>query len=263
MTSNLCPIGLGTYKLIGEDCIRIISQAIKCGYRTIDTAVLYKNHKEICEGIKLSKIDRSELYISSKIHDSTQKNGKIIESVEEILAELETDYLDQLLLHSAVKNKYLNAWKQLERLYKEGKVKHIGVSNFHVNELEDLLSHCEIKPYLNQFEISPFCTRKNLVKYCFDNDIKVQAYGSLTVGRKLADPNLAKIAAKLNVTPQYILLKWAMQKGYYIIPKSECYEHLTQNLMPGDKSNPDIPSICMDELDELNEDYYTINKHRD
>jgi diketogulonate reductase-like aldo/keto reductase len=263
-------IGLGTYKLNGKLCIDIVCSGLKMGYRLIDTAVLYKNHAEIGEGIKQSGIDRKLLFISSKIHDSTQKAQKkdkdaICNSVKQILKELHITYLDQLLLHSAVKNTYLASWKILEELKAKGFVINIGVSNFRVDELENILKHCVIKPYVNQIEVSPFCTRDRLVNFCKQNGITVQAFGSLTTGRRLNDPNLVLYAEMLNVKPAFLLLYWAIKKGYVIIPKSDNEVHLVENLNVNDNmiTERDKIQLVMDELDKLNEHYYTIWKHAD
>lgn len=263
-------IGIGTYKLTGKICVDIVCVGLKMGYRLIDTAVLYKNHMEIAEGIKQSGIDRKLLYISSKIHDSTQKAQKkdknaIYNSVIQILNELQITYLDQLLLHSAVKNTYLSSWKIMEELKANGLVINIGVSNFRIDELKNILKQCVIKPYVNQIEVSPFCTRECLVNYCKQNGIVVQAYGSLTVGRRLNDHMLIKYAEMLNVKPSFLLLYWAIRKGYIIIPKSDNENHLIENLKVSENMIicRDNISIVMEELDKLNENYYTIWKHAD
>ncbi|AYV76580.1 MAG: aldo/keto reductase [Terrestrivirus sp.] len=265
--TELSNFGVGTYKLLGDRCIDIVTQALRIGYRTIDTAVLYKNHEQIREAIKRSGIPRSELYISSKIHDSDQKSGKIFESVEIILIELGITYLDQLLLHSAVEGKYIESYKQLEKLQELGLVRNIGVSNFRIDELEILLSKIESgeikqKPFVNQFEVSPFCTRDELVTFCKNHGIKIQAYGSLTVGRKFNDERLSAICTKVKMNPCDLLLQWGLQKGYYLIPKSETEQHLKENFASKNKNNVLDDSI-MKELDDLNESYYTIRKHRD
>ena len=265
-------IGIGTYKLIGEECTQIIKCAIDCGYRVIDTAELYQNHTAIRQAIAISNIDRNNLYISSKIHDKTQKkqkinNNAIRDAVVQILADLGLTYLDQLLLHSAVKNRYLESWKILEELVKEGLVINIGLSNFRIAELNNILQICSIKPFINQFELSPFCTRTELVNMCRDNNIIIQAYGSLTVGRKLNNIHLINLAELLQIKTSDLLLFWALKKGYYIIPKPDNEEQLAENFNIGRKfelvnRNAQIDYV-MDELDKLNESYYTIKKHGD
>jgi diketogulonate reductase-like aldo/keto reductase len=265
-------IGIGTYKLLGNSCTHIVRKAIENGYRVIDTAELYNNHLAIRDGIILSQIDRDKLYISSKIHDKTQKQQKnnkntIRDAVIKILDELGTNYLDQLLLHSAVKNRYVDSWLILEELVKEGLVRNIGVSNFRIDELENILQICSIKPCVNQFELSPFCTRERLVKMCKQNNILVQAYGSLTVGRRLDDVNILNLAHMLRITPAHLLLFWALKKGFCIIPKADTEEQLIENLNVGVtfaqiNDNEQIDYV-MGELDKLNESYYTIKKHID
>lgn len=259
-------IGLGTYKLLGDKCIGIISDALIIGYRTIDTAVLYNNHTSIKYGIYRSGISRKEIHLTSKINNETQKTGKIKESIDEILKELGTDYLDHLLLHSPIDNLILSSWKMLEEAYNAKKVLHIGVSNFESNDLDILLKNSTVKPYINQFEISPFNTRDGLVKYCNENNIKIQAYGSLTRNKKLNENKFKNICEKINknlsekISCCQILLKWALQSGYCVIPKTENIDHLRENLQCQNLN--DINNEQIEELNELNINFYTIPKYK-
>ena len=265
ITLSNCGVGIGTYKLTGATCSDIVCNALIMGYRMIDTAVLYKNHSDIKLAIEKSGISRNNIYISSKIHDNTQKeqndnNNAIRDSVMSILKELGTDYLDQLLLHSPVKHKFIPSWKILEELYNEKIIRFIGVSNFRIHELELLLQNCKIPPYVNQIELSPFCTRNSLVSFCSSHGIIVQAYASLTVGRRLNDANLIAIAQSLNISPASLLLSWALHKNYYIIPKADNIKHLYENI---NVSSIKLDNSVIENLDALNECYYTIKKHSD
>jgi diketogulonate reductase-like aldo/keto reductase len=253
-------VGIGTYKLVGEECVSIVYEALKNGYRTIDTATLYKNQEEIMKAINLSGIPRDEIYISTKILDKTQKN----ETLEEELETMITIFgkLNQVLLHSPVVNKFINSYKVLEKYKRDGKILNIGVSNFKINDLEVLLEECEIKPYLNQFEVNPYCTRSELVNYCKNKGIIVQAFASLVIGRKFDDPKLIKMSEQTDIPMYKLLLKWALYNNIYVIPKPVTIQQVVQNLeILSDK-------ICLNqhilsELDQFNEDYYTIKKHRD
>ena len=173
-----------------------------------------KNHPDIYQGIVISGIDRDEIYISTKIHDKTQKSATIREEVMTILKELNTTYLNQVLLHSPVKNRFIESWKELEKLQKEGLIINIGVSNFRVSNLEHLLQNCQVRPFVNQFEVHPFCTREKLVTFCQKENIQVQAYSSLVVGRKFDDPKLMELSDRTEMAMYELLLLWQLQSVY-------------------------------------------------
>lgn len=264
---DLNKIGFGTYRLKDKKTtILYIKQALQLGYRTIDTAVLYENHEYIAHAIQESNINRRDLFIISKIHNNDQIAGKIRESYSGIIKYFD-GYVDLLLLHSPVKNKFIESWKILEQLYLEKKVRYIGVSNFRIHELEQILSICQIKPFLNQIEISPFCTRKELTDFCFKNNILIQAYGSLTNTKKINDQKLQDIKncissdLGIDLSAAQILLKWALQKNYYIIPKSTNIIHMQENLCAADIKN--FNNAHMRSLDLLNESFHTIPHFKD
>lgn len=153
-------VGLGTYKLQDGICTQIIKSGLELGYRQIDTAQLYHNHTNIAQGISLSKIPREDIFIISKIHNSNIKKLKISESIDMIKKELETDYIDLILLHNPVKN-YQKAWEELIRCKEHQGIKNIGVSNFDICDLENIISQTNIYPYLNQIELNIFNQQKN------------------------------------------------------------------------------------------------------
>jgi diketogulonate reductase-like aldo/keto reductase len=264
-------LGLGTYRLEGQQCVDFVVHAIKSGYRMIDTAMLYANHREIGRALKYVEqcmgISRRDIFISSKIHDKVQKTGQIQDSVKEILRELDIEYLDQLLLHSPIKNKFVKAWKCMEEVQMQGLVRCIGVSNFKISDLNLLMKHCVVRPSINQIELSPFCTRKNLVQCTRDHGIAIQAWGSLTAGKRLNDVNLRHIVDQYNdsmhmqVESSDLLLKWAQQSGYSVVPKPDSICHIDMN--QSCQSIPVIPDELMVRLDALNENYFTIKKHGD
>jgi methylglyoxal/glyoxal reductase len=254
---NIDKIGFGTYKIKSKE---IIKKAIKIGYRTIDTADLYNNHQEIRDAIKESGYNRNEFFIVSKIKNKDQVNGTVKEAIYKILDIFE--YIDLLLLHAPMSS-FIDSWKILENEYKNNKIKKIGVSNFRIDELRLLLKTCKIKPYLNQIEISPFNTRYELTKFCKDNDIIVQAYSSLTRGFKLKKDikNIEIIKQKYKLSTCQILLKWAYDSGYYIIPMSTNYDHMKENFIIDKLNSLDQESMHL--LNSLNENYYTIPHFKD
>jgi diketogulonate reductase-like aldo/keto reductase len=264
MSSILQPIGIGTYKLNNSECSDIITHAINIGYRVIDTAQLYKNHQAISTGINKTNVKRAELFITSKIHINDILNGNTESACHKILTELQIDYVDLLLLHAPVsKEQNIKAWQVLERLHDSGYVRFIGVSNYRINELQELLSIAKIKPFCNQIEISPYNTRLDLVKFCRENKIIIQAYSSLTRGNKLNSTTIIELSKKYKVTPAQLLLKWAIQNDYYVIPKTTNKIHLLENFNVANKDFPIISFSDMAVLNKLNENYYTIKHYRD
>jgi diketogulonate reductase-like aldo/keto reductase len=212
-------IGFGTYKLY-QDSYWATLYAIRTGYRHIDTAQLYRNEDQIGQAIRDSGISRSDIFITTKVLNRYQKGGidQILDSFIQSLVSLQTDYVDLLLLHAPVPGKYVQAWSVLEKLYQKGLCRNIGVSNFDIEHLSELLKHCRVKPYCNQIEISPFYIRTELSEYCRIRNIKIVAHTNLTRGHKLSE-----------FTPD-ILLSWAYQRGYYVLPRSGNKEHIRNNL---------------------------------
>jgi diketogulonate reductase-like aldo/keto reductase len=257
-------IGFGTYKITGETCINIVEQALLDGYRTIDTATLYRNHPDIAEGIKKSNIRRQDIFLISKIHIKDIMDDNTEQAFYKIIKELDTDYLDMLLLHAPKsKEKNVKSWKILEELCEKKLVKYIGVSNYRVNELEEILEICTIKPFVNQIELSPFNTRIKLVQFCQKHNIIIQAYSSLTKGNKLKSYSVMALAIKYNITVAQLLLRWAHQHNYYVIPKTINKIHLKENLQIINADFSNLSDIDMKLLDSCNEDYYTITYYRD
>lgn len=218
--------GLGTYKLSGILCYNIVYNAIKMGYRMIDTALLYKNHIEIGNALHDSmrdfSIKREELFIISKIDLKSIKKELITESVDIILKELKLDYIDCILLHNPLTDsnsnkKNISNWIKLEEEVEKKRVKYIGVSNYSVKHLEELLLTARIIPYVNQIEISPFLKRKELVNYCKINNIKIMAHRSLLGGYYTDEKQI------------YKLLSWAVYNEYHPIPMTTNIEHLEEN----------------------------------
>lgn len=243
-------IAFGTYRLKGEECFEAVKNAITVGYRMIDTAILYKNHKEIAKAIK--GIKRHELFIISKIDNKTQESQEIEEATKTILMELEIDQLDLLLLHSPHKNLFIDSWKKLINIRNNGLTKFIGVSNFRIDELESI-KYLE-KPYCNQIEVNPYNQRKELVKYCQDNGIIIQAYAPLARMQKTL------------LTPHQ-MLQWSISKGFIPIVTSKNIEHMIENLNETKLKldlhlhlHLDLHSNLMDNLDE---EYYTIPHYKD
>lgn len=226
-------IGFGTSLITGEECIRIIKTSIEVGYRHIDTASAYKNEVEIGKAIKQSKVDRKELFITSKVWKDSMGYDNTLKSFDNSLKNLDLDYIDLFLIHWPKNdNEKLNidTWKALERLYKEGKVKAIGVSNFLKHHLEIILNNCDIVPAVNQIEFHPGLIRKDTIDFCKEKNIVLEAWAPLGKGKMLNNEILLNIAKKYNKSVAQICLKWCLQNEVIPLPKSENLERMKQNL---------------------------------
>lgn len=229
-------LGLGVFRV--EDTLELVNAvkvAIKNGYRSIDGAAIYGNEEAMGEGIrqgiKEAGISREDLFITSKVWNADLGYESTIAAYEASLKRLGVDYLDLYLIHWPVEGKYKEAWKALEYLYKEGRVKAIGVSNFQVHHLEDLLKDAEIKPVINQVEFHPYLTQQEVRKFCENNGIQVEAWSPLMAGNGLLENEVLKeIAEKYNKTVAQVVLRWDLESGVVTIPKSINEGRLIQNM---------------------------------
>lgn len=231
-------LGYGTYQTPPEDAYRAVTDALAVGYRHIDTAARYGNESGVGQAVKDSGLKREEVFITSKLWNTERGYDKAIAAFEKTLAELGTDYLDLYLIHWPANEKQfgqeaaalnLDTWRAFEDLYKAGKIKAIGVSNFMPNHLEALLAQAEIKPMVNQIEVHPGWPQTEAIRYCQRNDILVEAWAPLGEAAALSNPVLAKIAAKYDHTPAQVCLRWEIQQGILPLPKSVHKERMAEN----------------------------------
>lgn len=231
-------LGYGTYQTPPEDAYRAVTDALAVGYRHIDTAARYGNESGVGQAVKDSGLKREEVFITSKLWNTERGYDKAMAAFEKTLAELGTDYLDLYLIHWPANEKQfgqeaaalnLDTWRAFEDLYKAGKIKAIGVSNFMPNHLEALLAQAEIKPMVNQIEVHPGWPQTEAIRYCQRNDILVEAWAPLGEAAALSNPVLAKIAAKYDHTPAQVCLRWEIQQGILPLPKSVHKERMVEN----------------------------------
>jgi 2,5-diketo-D-gluconate reductase A len=228
-------IGLGTYKLQDNICLDIIKNGLELGYRQIDTAQLYHNHTYISMGIKLSNVPREEIFIISKISNSNIRKLKIAESIDLIKKELDTDYIDLILLHNPVKN-YENGWEDLIRCQIPQNIKNIGVSNFESNHLDKIISQTNITPWLNQIELNIFNQQDKLIQYNKSKGIITQSHTTLTKSNLLNNKELIELADIVGLSPSnthILMFKFVLDKGIGILPRTSNFTHLEQNLNLG------------------------------
>ncbi|KAA0544907.1 aldo/keto reductase [Bacillus sp. BGMRC 2118] len=222
--------GLGVFKVQeGEEVVSSVKAAIKNGYRSIDTAAVYQNEEGVGQAIKEAGVPRDELFITTKVWNADQGYDSTLQAFETSLSKLGLDYLDLYLVHWPVKGKYNDTWKALEKLYKDGKVRAIGVSNFQIHHLEDLLSHAEIKPMVNQVEYHPHLTQEELQAFCKKEGIQLEAWSPLKQGELLNEPTIVKIAEQHQKSPAQIILRWDLQNEVVTIPKSIKENRIIEN----------------------------------
>lgn len=223
-------LGLGVYKAVGENEVeQAIADAADAGYRLIDTASVYKNEDGVGRGIKALTIPREELFVTTKIWNTAQRIGDVEDTFNRSLERLGLDYVDLYLIHWPVPGCYTDTWKALEKLQTQGRVKSIGVSNFHIHDLEMLKKVSDVVPAVNQVEFHPLLNQPELLSYCRENNIAVQAYAPLARGAYLHSQLLLEIGRKYQKTTAQIGLRWAVQQGISVIPKSVHKERIREN----------------------------------
>ena len=234
-------IGLGTWLIENDKVANVIKDAVSIGYRHIDTAQAYENEEGVGVGIKECGIDRKELFITTKIRAEYKDYDSAKKSIDESLAKLKLDYIDLMIIHSPVpwaefrtseKNYYkenLEVWRALEDAYNEGKLKAIGVSNFHNDDLQNIIDNCKIKPMINQVLAHVGQTPFDIIDFCNKENILVEAYSPIAHGEANRIEEVQKLAAKYNKSFAQICLKYCLNLGLVILPKARSIEHLKDN----------------------------------
>ncbi|MFE0507057.1 aldo/keto reductase [Peribacillus butanolivorans] len=243
-------LGFGVFKVKnGSETVESVKKAIEVGYRSIDTAAVYENEEGVGQAIRESGISREELFITSKVWNTDQGYETTLQAFDDSLKRLGLENLDLYLIHWPGKDKYLETWKALEKLYNEGKVKSIGVSNFHVHHLEKLLANSEIKPVVNQIELHPLLTQVEIRDYCEKHDIKVEAWSPLGRGSLIEEPTINHIAKKHGKSSAQVLIRWHLQHEIVVIPKSITPSRIEENAQVFDFS---LSLNEMNQIDALN-----------
>lgn len=269
-TLTLPKLGLGVYEIPVSLTAHVVEQALTLGYRLIDSAQLYRNERETCEGIATylasaaahqQGVQRDDIIYTTKIWDSDHGyepcTASIARSVE-IAKAAGLGHIDLLLLHSPYGGQRRDTWRAMEEALASGDVKAIGVSNFGIHHLKELLDapDLQVRPAVNQLELSPWLQRAELVAFCRAQGIVVEAYAPLTQGNKLADPQLQAMAAKYGRSPAQVLIRWSIQKGFVPLPKSVRVKRLKENFMcaltPADDGGFELTEADMAELGDVN-----------
>eukprot|EP00455_Lapot_gusevi_P046303 TRINITY_DN606_c0_g1_i1.p1 TRINITY_DN606_c0_g1~~TRINITY_DN606_c0_g1_i1.p1 ORF type:complete len:277 (+),score=109.77 TRINITY_DN606_c0_g1_i1:92-922(+) len=246
-------LAFGVYLCPGQECVDSVGAALRAGYRHIDTAAAYGNEEFVGEAIRNSGLARDEIFLCTKLWNTDQGYESTLAAFETSCNKLGTNP-DLYILHYPVPGKRLESYRALETLYREGKVKAIGVSNFCLPHLRELLQHCTIKPAVNQLEVSAYYTQTELVEFCQQQGIAVTAYSPLTKGQKLNDPKLVEVANKYGKSTAQILIRYCLQRNMYPIVKSSTEARIIEN---ADVFNWSISDEDMQVLNSFNEDLVT------
>lgn len=242
--------GLGVFKVKeGSEVVDSVKAAIKNGYISIDTAAIYQNEEGVGQAIKDSGVPREELFITTKVWNADQGYETTLQAFETSMEKLGLEYLDLYLVHWPVAGKYKDTWKALEKLYKDGRVRAIGVSNFHIHHLEDLLSVAEIKPMVNQVEYHPHLAQTELRAFCKKEGIQLEAWSPLKQGELINEPVIVEIANKYGKSSAQIILRWDLQNGVVTIPKSTNEKRIIENASIFDF---ELSTEDMDKINSLN-----------
>ncbi|MEI2468785.1 aldo/keto reductase [Peribacillus frigoritolerans] len=243
-------LGFGVFKVKnGNETVESVKKAVEVGYRAIDTAAIYENEEGVGQAIRECGVPREELFITSKVWNTEQGYDTTLKAFEDSLKRLGLEYLDLYLIHWPGKDKYLETWRALEKLYKDGKVKSIGVSNFHIHHLENLLANSEVKPVVNQIELHPLLTQVEIRDYCAKHEIKVESWSPLGRGNLLEEPTINHIAKKHGKSPAQVLIRWHLQHDLVVIPKSITPFRIKENAQVFDFS---LSLNEMNQIDALN-----------
>jgi diketogulonate reductase-like aldo/keto reductase len=245
-------IGFGTWKiLLNGKAERVVAEALESGYRLIDTAMIYGNEKGVGSAVAKSKIPRSEIFLTTKLWNFDQGYQKALQAFDKSLSGLGLDYLDLYLIHWPRSSKLTqDSWRALEEIHKSGRAKYIGVSNFLVRDIEDLLKYSTIKPYVNQIEFHPFVfeVQKPILDFCQNHGILVEAYSPLARAVQMNHPVISQISKEIGKSPSQVMIRWAIQHNTIPIPKTTHKERMKENI---DVFDFELSSKRMSQMDSL------------
>lgn len=251
-------LGYGVYQVTKEECERCVLDALQVGYRSIDTAQSYFNEEEVGSALQKSGIPRKEIFLTTKVWIEHYGYEQAKASVMESMNKLRTDYLDLCLLHQPFAD-YYGTWRALEELYREGKIRAIGVSNFYPDRLVDIASFADISPMVNQVETHPFNQQKTAKEYMDKYGVQIEAWAPFGEGRGGLFENeiLKKIGAKCGKTSAQVMLRWHLQRGVIVIPKSVHIERMKENLDVFDFTLSDEDMKMISDMDKGESSFFS------
>jgi len=249
--AQLPQVGLGVYLSPAGAATRdAVTAALELGYRHVDTARIYGNEADVGAAIRASGVPRDQVFVTTKLWNDDHGYNAALRALDASLARLGMDHVDLYLIHWPVPDKRRDAWRALERAFADGKARAIGVSNYLVPHLREVLDTGKIVPHVNQIELSPFLQRRDTCALCREHGIAIEAYSPLTRGQRLAHPAIVAIARTTGRTPAQVLLRWGIQHGFIVLPKSIHRERIAENAALFDFA---LDAAAMARLDELEE----------
>ena len=226
--------GFGVFQIKPKDTVAAVSTALEAGYRHIDTAEMYGNEAEVGKAIAKSGLDRGEVFVTSKLNNEAHEPDEARQAFEATLKALGTDYVDLFLIHWPLPGRYdgdfVQTWQTLEEFYREGRARSIGVSNFQPRHLRRLHGETQITPAVNQIEVHPYLTQDELRSFCAEHQIAIEAWSPLGQGNVLDDPAIVAIAERAGKTPAQVVLRWHIQRGDIVFPKSVTPDRIKENI---------------------------------
>jgi diketogulonate reductase-like aldo/keto reductase len=245
-------LGFGVFMMDpGEETELAVKAALDTGYRSIDTAAIYENEASVGKAIHEYGIPRDELFITTKVWNADQGYDTALKAFEESMDKLQLEVLDLYLIHWPVEGRYVESWKALEKLYQDGRVRAIGLSNFQIHHIEDILAMCKVKPVLNQVEFHPRLRQADLHQFFVQNQVQLQAWAPLMQGKALDIPEIVEIGEKYGKSAAQILIRWDLQHEVGTIPKSITPHRIIENSQVFDFQ---ISEEDMATIDNLNQD---------
>lgn len=243
-------LGFGVFQMEeGAETEESVLKALEVGYRSIDTAAAYRNEQSVGRAIKASGLPREELFITTKVWNADQRQGATLAAFETSRQKLGLDYVDLYLIHWPVEGRYRETWQAMEKLYGEGVIRAIGVSNFHIHHLEDIFASSDIRPTVNQVEFHPYLLQAELRQFCADHQVQFEAWSPLAQGKIFDDPTIGELSRKYGKSPAQLLIRWDLQHQVVTIPKSSTPHRIVENAEVFDF---EISADDMARLDSLN-----------
>ena len=255
---NIPQFGFGVFLVKPEETVAAVSTALQVGYRHIDTAEMYGNEKEVGEAISRSDLDRADVFITTKLSNDAHEPDDARRAFDESLKALGVDYVDLFLIHWPLPTRYdgdyVSTWKTLEEFYREGRARSIGVSNFQPRHLRRLHSESDIPPAVNQIEVNPYLTQEEVRGFCAEHQIAIEAWSPLARGNVLSDPMVESVAQRAGKTPAQVVLRWHIERGDIIFPKSVTPDRIKENF---DIFDFELPAEDVEAITLLNKDERT------
>jgi 2,5-diketo-D-gluconate reductase A len=226
-------LGFGVFQVKPEECVEAVTTALEVGYRHIDTAEMYGNEREVGEAVRRSGLDRSDVFVTSKLNNNKHARDDALKAFDQTLDDLGFEYLDLFLVHwplPGIDIDYVDTWRAMEEIYAGGRCRAIGVSNFAEQHLHRIFEATEVKPAVNQIEAHPYLANDELRAFCREHEIAVEPWSPIAQGKVVDDPVVGQIAESAGRTPAQVVLRWHLQRGDIVFPKSVKRERMEENL---------------------------------